>query len=252
MQQGSPSFPLTTSQVVHRAYDKIIDFIFRKDYDGLAKALTSPEVEQIAKKLGYVKPLPPQKPILRLTYQPKNDIFVGRDTEAIIGNEKIMDAAKNVRDRMEKLGYGPGVLRAQDLNVIREMEKKYGASELGKFMIEHRNEPIMGRAWEVPQTEYNQATVDKMLGKDAMSRLEKLDKETRDSLHSELRTIWDQHKTTLGEMALDARRSIENLAAAKNETSPSAKFGHNNLGDKLLESINTGTPIESVITQIKP
>lgn len=250
MQQGSPSFPLTTSQVIHKAYDRIVDMITRKDYDSLGKALTSPEAEQIAKKLGYVKPLPPKKPILRLTYQPERDIFVGNDKEAIIGNEKIMAAAKDVRDRMEKLGYGPGVLRAQDLNVIRDMEQKYGQSELRKFMIEHKNEPIMGRAWEVPQTEYNQATVDKMLGRDAMSLLEKLDKETQDSLHAELRTIWDSHKTTLAEMALDSRRAIKELSEAKGQPI-TVKFGHNNFGDKLSDAVNTGTPLNSVIPQVR-
>lgn len=256
MQQGSPSFPLTTNQVIHKAYDKVVDLIFRKDYDGLGKALTSPEAEQIAKKLGYIKPTPPAKPILRLTYQPKDalgaEVHVNRAGGAKAASAEEQAAVDATRDRMEKLGYGPGILRAQDLHVIRAMEQKYGASELGKFMTEHKNEPIMGRAWEIPDTEYSQAVVDKMLGRDAMSLLGKLQKETQDSLNAELRTIWDAHKTTLGEMALESRRAIKEMAEAKGEAPPTPKFGHNNLGDKLLDAVNTGTPLQNVIPKIQP
>lgn len=239
MQDGSPSFPITTRQVLHKAYDRIADFITRKDYDAIGREIVSPEVEQIAKKLGYVKPLPPEKPILRLTYKPeKPDIFVGNDTQAIIGNEKTTAAAKAIRDRMEKLGYGPGVLRAQDLNVIRDMETKYGQSELGRFMIEHKNEPIMGRMWDVPQTEYSQATVDKMMGKDAMSRLSKLDKTMQDSINFETRTAWESHKFPLADMVMARRQALKELSKAKGEPVQRNPFGKNPLDMSFDDMLN--------------
>lgn len=236
MQEGSPSFPISTRQVFHKIYDKVIDTITRKDYDALGKALTSPDVEQIAKKLGYIKPTEAPKPILRLTFQP--EIHVGREGKGgKITTPEEKAVATETRDRMAKLGYDPGILRAQDLHVIRAMEGKYGASELGKWMVEHKNEPIMGRVWDVPQTEYSQATVDKMMGRDAMSLLKKLDKETQDIINSETRTAWESHQVPLADMIMARVQAAKDLAKAKGESG--SVFGKTSLGsafDDMLKN----------------
>ena len=234
MQEGSPSFPISTRQVLHKAYDKLSDLITRRDYDALGKALTSPENEAIAKKLGYVKTVPVNKPILRLTYQPKApEIAVNRAGEAKIVPEAEQAAINETRDRMEKLGFGLGVLRAQDLNVIRNLETKYGQSELGKFMIANKNEPIMGRAWDVPQHEYSQATVDKMMGKDAMSMLKKLDKETRDRIDEETRNAWESHEVSLADMIMARRQAALDLAK---EIGESPQVG--SVGNAMFDAVN--------------
>lgn len=233
MQEGSPSFPISTRQVFHKIYDKVIDTITRKDYDALGKALTSPDVEQIAKKLGYIKPTEPAKPILRLTYQP--EVHVDRAGGAKVATVEEKAAANATRDRMAKLGYDPGILRAQDLHVIKAIEEKYGASELGKFMVEHKNEPIMGRVWDVPQTEYSQATVDKMMGRDAMSLLKKLDKETQDAINSETRTAWESHQVPLADMIMARVQAAKDLAQAKGETG--GTFGKTSLGSAFDEML---------------
>lgn len=245
MEDGSPSFPFSKSGVLHKAFSAIADAITRKDYDALAKALTSPDAEMIAKKLGYIKPVAPPKPILRLTYQPKAaDVLVNKGGAAKIATESEQAAANQARERMRGLGYDPGILRVQDLNIIKAMEQKYGQSELGKFVIANRNEPIMGRAWEVPQTEYSQATVDRMLRDSAW---QKLAKSQREAINAEMKSAWDSHQVTLADMVLSARQAARELAAAKGESG-----GIGNVGQAMLDAISTGTPVQNVLPAIKP
>jgi hypothetical protein len=242
-EEGTPSFPLNKKQALSRIYDAISDAITRKDYNALAKALTSPDAEKIAAKLGYVKPEEPAKPILRLTYTPKDpEIISGRSGNKIAtpAEQHVMD---QTRARMKSLGIDMGILRAQDLNVIRQMEQKYGQSELGKFIIANKNEPILGRVWEVPDTEYSKATVDRMLRDSNWNKLSSANKEKIDT---EVKAAWESGKVTVADMIMSAKQAAKELAEAKG-ADRETKFGHNNLGDIMQGSINTGTPVENVI-----
>lgn len=226
MQQGSPSFPLTTRQVLHKTYDKISDLLTKKDYDALGKALTSPDVEEMAKKLGYVMTVEPAKPLLRLTYKPSPsnaEISVNTEGAAKIVPEAEQKSTNQARERMKNLGFDPGILRAQDLNAIRSMEEKYGQSELGKFVIANKNEPIMGRAWEVPHTEYSQDTVDKMMRNSAW---QKLDKDNKAKINAEIEQAWNSHQVTIADMILSARQAAAELAKAKREPLKTTSVGH--------------------------
>jgi len=221
MEEGTPSFPTSWQSGMAAVKDKVLDAIQRRDYDKLATALTSPDAEQIAKKLGFFAPVAKKQPVLRLTYEP--EIAVGRVAPAKILTPEEKAANVAVRERMESLGIDMSVLRAQDINNIRSMEKKYGQSELGKFVVAHKNEPIMSKIWDVPQTEYNKATVNKML-RDSL--YDKLDKASKARIDSEIQDAWNSHKVTIADMILAARKSAAELAAAKGEPVDTTSMGH--------------------------
>lgn len=158
------------------------------------------------------------------------------------GIRKMTDAewmnSKDINDKYSKLGLTNDVLRVQDRNTISTLEKKYGQSELGKFIAQNHNQPIMGRVWETPYTEYSQATVDKMLRNSAWDKLEKSQKQ---QISSQIEKAWNEHKTPIADMILQARKGAADLAAAKKESfSPTA------MQDKLLKAAQTGTSLERV------
>lgn len=215
MEEGSPSFPFSKSSALHKMFNAIADTLTRKDYNALAKALTSPDAELIAKRLGYVKMSPPAKPILRLTYQPKApEIKVNREGEARLVPMHEQAEINASRQRMENLGLRTDVLRAQDMNAIRELEKKYGQSELGKFVIANRHTPFIDKAWKIPQKEYSQATVNRMMRDSAWNKLDEIQQER---INTEMEKAWNSHQVTLADMILSARQAASELAAAKGE-----------------------------------
>ena len=153
---------------------------------GAYKAATSPTAKKILgsamSKTGQM--IGKEKPLLKLTYQPKTDYVVGRDAVAKQVNPMHDAVMQATRERMNKLGLTSDILHAQDLNTIHEMEKKYGQSELGKFVKANKNEPIMGKVWEVPQTEYS----------------------------GEIKQAWDSHQVPLADMILSSRKAAEELS----------------------------------------
>lgn len=241
--EGTPSLPLSKTQILGQMYDKVSDFVTRKDYNGLAKALTSPDVEKVAERLGYVKPEPAPKSPLRLTYQPENpEILVGQEG-AKLASPAEQHANDALRARMKSLGIDMSTLRAQDMNAIRAMEQKYGQSEIGKFITENRNQPIMGRAWEVPQTEYDQTTVDKMLNRATMAKLDKAEKA---QIQSQIEKDWKAHQKTVADLILEARKSAADLAKAKGES-----YSPSNMQELLLKAAKTGTSVEDATKSIR-
>lgn len=236
MEEGSPTFPFSKAGVIHKAADAIIDAITRKDYDALGKALTSPDAEAIAKKLGYVKPLAPEKPVLRLTYQPKPaDVTVTRGGEAKLLSRTEQAEINQARERLENLGLKTDYYRLQDMKEVRELERKYGQSEVGKFVAANRHTPFIDKAWEIPQTEYSQATVNRMMRNSAWDKLDEIQQE---KISSEMEKAWDTHKVTLADMVLSAREAANDLAVAKGE---SMKVGI--VGNALLDAVQGGNAI---------
>lgn len=63
VEEGSAAFPKTKQGAIHKLGDWLVDMLTKKDYDALAKALTRPDIEEIAKKIGYRKTPPSDKEI---------------------------------------------------------------------------------------------------------------------------------------------------------------------------------------------
>lgn len=242
MEEGSPTFPFSKSGILHKMFDAVTDALMRKDYDALGKALTNPDAELIAKKLGYVKMSPPPKPVLRLTYQPKDqEIHVDRETEGKLIPRHEQALIDQARERLENLGIKTDHFRVQDMKTVQELEKKYGQSELGKFVIANRYTPFIDKAWEIPQKEYSQATVNRMMRDSAW---DKLDEASQERINTEMEKAWNSHQVTLADMILSARQAAKELASAKGEPE---KIG--SVGNALLDAVDTGTPLENVIKQ---
>lgn len=230
MEAGTPTFPFSKSSALHKMYSAVADAITRKDYDALANALTSPDAELIARKFGYVKMAPPTKPILRLTYQPKApEIAVTREGEARMIPRHEQVQIDQARDRLENLGIRTDHFRVQDMKTVRELEQKYGQSELGKFVIANRHTPFIDKAWEIPKTEYNQATIDRMMRNSAWNKLDEMQQER---INIEMEKAWNSHQLTLADMILSARQAAEELSKVTGEP----KIG--SVGNALLEAIN--------------
>lgn len=241
MEEGTPSFPTSWRGTLGVMKDKVLDYITRKDYDGLARELTDPNVEAIAKKLGFVKMAEPEKPMLKLTYQPKpTDVLVNREGQGKLLSRMEQAETDKARDRLENLGIRTDHFKLQDMKTVQELEKKYGQSELGKFVIANRNTPFIDKAWEIPQTEYSQATVDKMMND---SKWNKITEEQREKISSEIEKGWNSHQVTLADMILSARQAAKELSEAKE--SPD-KVG--NVGSALLDAVN-GNPVSRAVNQ---
>lgn len=245
MEEGSPTFPFSKSSALHKVFNAVADALTRKDYDSLAKALTSPDASAIARKLGYIEPISPQRPILRLTYQPKPpEVAVTRGGEARLVPRHEQALIDQTRERLENLGIRTDHFRVQDMKTVQDLEKKYGQSELGKFVIANRHTPFIDKAWDIPQKEYSQTTVDRMMRNSAW---DKLSEEQQHQISSEIEDAWNTHKVTLADMILSAREAAIDLAEIKGEK---PKIG--NVGEALFQSINTGTPLDKVVPKIKP
>lgn len=249
--EGTPSLPLSKTQVLGQLYDKVSDFVLRKDYNGLAKALTSPDVEKVAERLGYVKPEPIKEAPLRLTYQPKpSEMIVGRQGVKLATPAE-QHANDAIRARMKRLGLDTSTLRVQDMNAMRAMEKKYGQSELGKFMAQNHNQPLMGRAWEVPQTEYSQATTDKMLNRGTMAKLDKAQKE---EIRKSIEAKWNSHQTSVADIILQANKDAETLAKEIEQHFGKGAFPEDSpshMQELMLKAAETATPLQNVTKDIK-
>lgn len=209
---------------------------------GLYKGATSPIVKKalgsVLSKTGQV--IGKEKPLLRLTYQPKTDYIVGKDAVAEKANPLHNSVMDKTRERMNSLGLTSDVLHAQDLNVIRDLEQKYGQSELGKFVVANKNEPLMGKVWEIPQTEYSQNAVNKLMRNSAWSNLDKMQKER---ISSEIKQAWDSHQVTLADMIMSSRQAAKELAQATGEN----KIG--GLGESLTQA---ASPIGNAVKAITP
>lgn len=202
------------------------------------KAATSPAAKKVAGKVmsRLGKDLKGKEAPKLLTQDRPMVHVPGEGTRPMTDAE--WQNSADIRNKYDKLGLSSDVLRVQDRNTINALEKKYGQSELGKFIAQNHNQPIMGRVWETPYTEYSQATVDKMMRNSAWDKLEKSQKQ---QISAEVEKAWNEHKTPVADMILQARKSAADLAAAKKE-----KFDPTTMQEKLLKAAQTGTSLERI------
>lgn len=181
---------------------------------GLYKAATSPTAKKI---LGSVlsktgQAIGKEKPLLRLEYKPNIDFTVGKNTLPVKTNPLHNAVMDQTRERLKNLGLTTDILSVQDINTIRKLEQKYGQSEFSKFIIANKNEPLMGRVWEVPQTEYSQAVIDKLLNRN-LER--KLDRAQIAKLNAETAQAWNSHQVTTADMVLSRAEAAKELSKIK-------------------------------------
>lgn len=157
----------------------------------------------------------PTKPLLQLEYKPKaTDIVTDQSGTSRNLTQPEQLAVNARRKQYSDLGLTPDVLSVQAQNTKNALIKKYGQSEIGRFVAENSKKPLGDKLFEVPTTEYSQSQVNAMLRNSAWDKLEKAQKS---KINAEIEKAWSEQKTPLAEMIMAAEKKAQELAKAKGE-----------------------------------